>query len=86
LQKEILGWSIDDSSPDFNNMKKTSFALQKSDFYNDRTYFTLDLPTYTFKVENNDNQTVAEVSDIQDKKLIPFVIIFETSTKVSLVK
>jgi len=38
----------------------------------------LDLPTGTFKVENNDNQTVAEVSDIQGKKLIPFVTIFET--------
>jgi len=65
----------------------TELTLQKSDFHNYKTlYFTLDLPTYTFKVENNDNQTVAEVSDIQDKKLIPFVIIFETSTKVSLVK
>jgi len=70
--------SFDDSNPDFNSKQKLPF-LYKNPFSIMKNPITLDLTTCTFKVENNDNQTVAEVSDIQGKKLIPFVTIFEIS-------
>jgi len=70
-------------------MQKTSIALKKSDFNTGKTlYFTLDIPSGTFKIKTDDSEekTVAEVSGLQGKTLLPFVSLYYNSAKVSLIE
>jgi len=68
-------------------MNSTNNKLNHSDFsYGKSFYFTLDQTKGIFSIENNEHKEVARVENLKGKKLIPFVSLLFTNSKVHLVE